>query len=68
MGRLGSLEVRLARTAAEAKRLVAAARDAGVVTAVTFNYRGNPLVQHARQAIADGLLGPEFAPKIYMRD
>ena len=48
----------LARTAADAKRLVDAARSAGVVTAVTFNYRGNPLVQHARQAIADGRIGP----------
>ena len=39
-------------TAAESKRLVEEARRAGVVTAVTFNYRGNPLVQQARQAIA----------------
>ena len=59
----------LARTAAEAKRLVAAARDAGVVTAVTFNYRGNPLVQHARQAIADGQIGPpRFVHGYYLQD
>ena len=59
----------LARTAAEAKRLVAAARDAGVVTAVTFNYRGNPLVQHARQAIADGEIGPpRFVHGYYLQD
>ena len=37
-------------TAAESKQLVDEARRAGVVTAVTFNYRGNPLVQQARSA------------------
>src|SRR3954453_9099527 len=41
----------LAMTAVQAKALVDEARRAGVVTAVTFNYRGNPLVQHARAAI-----------------
>ena len=51
----------LAMTAAQSKRLVDEARRAGVVTAVTFNYRGNPLVQHARQAIARGDIGtPQF--------
>ena len=44
-------------TAAESKRLVDEAKRAGVVTAVTFNYRGNPLVQQARQAIARGDIG-----------
>jgi len=59
----------LARTAAEAKQLVDAARRAGVVTAVTFNYRGNPLVQHARQAIADGQIGvPRFVHGYYLQD
>jgi predicted dehydrogenase len=59
----------LARTAAEARRLVDAARRAGVVTAVTFNYRGNPLVQHARQAIADGQIGaPRFVHGYYLQD
>jgi predicted dehydrogenase len=59
----------LARTAAEAKRLVEAARTAGVVTAVTFNYRGNPLVQHARQAIAAGDIGaPRFVHGYYLQD
>src|SRR3984893_7126621 len=38
----------LAMTAAEAKTLVDLASKAGVVHAVTFGYRGNPLVQHAR--------------------
>ena len=39
----------LAMTAAEAKQLLDAANKAGVVHAVTFNYRGNPLVQQARR-------------------
>ena len=44
----------LAMTAAEAKQLLDAATKAGIVHAVTFNYRGNPLVQQARHAIARG--------------
>ena len=59
----------LARTAFEAKQLVDAAHRAGVVAAVTFNYRGNPLVQHARQAIADGAIGaPRFVHGYYLQD
>ena len=38
----------LAVSAAEAHELWQAAEQAGVVHAVTFNYRGNPLVQQAR--------------------
>src|SRR5918994_1218593 len=37
----------LAMTAAESKKLVDEARQAGVVAAVTFHYRGNPLAQNA---------------------
>jgi predicted dehydrogenase len=47
----------LAATSAAARRLCAAAEQAGVVHAVTFNYRGNPLVQQARAMIAGGELG-----------
>src|SRR4030088_2670717 len=48
----------LATTAADARLLLDAANKAGVVHAVTFNYRGNPLVQQAREMIAAGELGP----------
>jgi predicted dehydrogenase len=59
----------LAMTAAQSKRLVDEARRAGVVTAVTFNYRGNPLVQHAREAIARGDIGtPRFLHGYYIQD
>ena len=59
----------LAMTAAEAKQLVAEAQRAEVVTAVTFNYRGNPLVQHARAAIARGDIGtPRFIHGHYLQD
>ena len=59
----------LAMTAAESKRLVDEASRAGVVTAVTFNYRGNPLVQHARQQIASGAIGtPRFVHGYYLQD
>ncbi len=59
----------LAMTVAESKRLVDEAKRAGVVTAVTFNYRGNPLVQHAREAIARGAIGaPRFVHGYYLQD
>src|SRR6266545_1338455 len=48
----------LAMTAHEARGLVDAATNAGVVHAVTFNYRGNPLVQQMREMIAAGEIGP----------
>src|SRR6476619_3769093 len=59
----------LAMTAAQSRKLVDEARRAGVVTAVTFNYRGNPLVQHARGAIARGDIGvPHFINGSYLQD
>ncbi len=48
----------LATTPAEARRLRDAAVRAGVIHAVTFNYRGNPLVQQARAMVAAGEIGP----------
>ena len=39
----------LATSADDARALWHSARDAGVVHAVTFNYRGNPLIQQARE-------------------
>ncbi len=38
-------------------RIEAAARRAGVITGVGYNYRWAPLVQHAKQLIGDGWLG-----------
>jgi predicted dehydrogenase len=59
----------LAMTAAEAKKLLDAANKAGIVHAVTFNYRGNPLVQQARHAIARGDIGkPHFLVGHYLQD
>src|SRR5205814_4594659 len=59
----------LAMSAAEAKRLWDAAEKAGVVHAVTFNYRGNPLVQQAREMIATGEVGPvHFVHGAYLQD
>jgi predicted dehydrogenase len=59
----------LAMTAAEAKKLVDQANKAGIVHAVTFNYRGNPLVQQARHAIARGDIGkPHFLVGYYFQD
>ena len=59
----------LAMTAADAKQLYEAARKAGVVHAVTFNYRGNPLVQQAREMIAGGELGRvHFVHGAYLQD
>src|SRR5262249_29150931 len=46
-----------------------AATKANVVHAVTFNYRGNPLVQHARHLVATGEVGtPTFVHGQYLQD
>ena len=59
----------LAMTAADAKKLYEAAEKAGVVHAVTFNYRGNPLVQQAREMVAGGELGRvHFVHGAYLQD
>jgi len=59
----------LAVSANDARSLVDAARKAGVVHAVTFNYRGNPLVQQARSMIAAGEIGePHFVHGAYLQD
>jgi predicted dehydrogenase len=59
----------LAMTADEARRLWEAASNAGVVHAVTFNYRGNPLVQQAREMIARDEIGPvHFVHGSYLQD
>lgn len=47
----------LASSAAEAQALWTAAVEAEIVHAVTFNYRGNPLVQQARAMVAGGDIG-----------
>jgi predicted dehydrogenase len=44
-------------TPEQTRRAAAAARDAGVITGVGYNYRWAPLVQYARRLIADGRLG-----------
>ena len=59
----------LAMNAGEARALWQQARAAGVVHAVTFNYRGNPLVQQARALIANGDIGrPHFVHGHYLQD
>ncbi len=47
----------LALTGTECRTLRDAAEAAGVVNAVTFNYRGNPLVQQARVMVDAGEIG-----------
>jgi predicted dehydrogenase len=59
----------LAMTSTDARRLLDAANGAGVVHAVTFNYRGNPLVQQAREMVAGGELGRlHFIHGAYLQD
>ena len=59
----------LAATAAQARELAEQAKRSQVVTAVTFNYRGNPLVQQARHTIAKGDIGtPTFLHGYYLQD
>ena len=59
----------LANTTAEARALYDAADAAGVFNAVTFNYRGNPLVQQARAMVANGDVGrPLLVHGRYLQD
>ena len=59
----------LASSADEARSLWHAAREAGVVHAVTFNYRGNPMVQQARSMVAAGEIGrPHYVHGAYLQD
>jgi predicted dehydrogenase len=59
----------LATTVADARLLLDAANKAGVVHAVTFNYRGNPLVQQAREMIANQEIGAvHFIHGAYLQD
>jgi len=48
----------LSDSAQHSRTLWDAARRAGVAHVVTFNYRGNPLVQQARSMVSAGELGP----------
>jgi predicted dehydrogenase len=47
----------LANDLGQAREMTLAARDAGVVAMINFNYRRVPAVQFARQLIAEGKLG-----------
>jgi predicted dehydrogenase len=59
----------LALSGDEARKLRDQAAKAGVFNAVTFGYRGNPLVQQARHAVATGKIGkPHFVHGYYIQD
>ncbi len=59
----------LAQSPAECAVLRDLAREAGVVNAVTFNYRGSAMVQEMRQRVADDALGePRFLHGHYLQD
>src|SRR5260370_26834542 len=59
----------LARNSAEGLKMRAAAVAAKVANVVTFNYRGNPLVQQARSMVASGECGQlSFVHGFYLQD
>lgn len=59
----------LGRNAAEGKQMRDAALASGLAHVVTFNYRGNPLVQQARETIARGETGDLcFIHGCYLQD
>jgi predicted dehydrogenase len=59
----------LALNADECRQLCDAAAKAGVVNAVTFNYRGNPLVQQMRAMLREQEIGrPVFTHGHYVQD
>jgi predicted dehydrogenase len=59
----------LAMNAEQCRQLHDAALQAGVAHVVTFNYRGNPLVQHARALVTQGEMGKvTFVHGQYLQD
>src|SRR5215469_14249655 len=59
----------LALNAGEGRKLRDAAVAANVAHVVTFNYRGNPLIQQARGMVARGEIGPlSFIHGYYLQD
>jgi predicted dehydrogenase len=59
----------LALNSADARKMLEAARAKGIVHAVTFNYRYNPLMQQARVMIQRGYLGEvHFVHGNYLQD
>ena len=51
------IEKPVGREAWETGEVAAAARTAGIVTSVGFNYRHAPAVEHVRELVAEGALG-----------
>ncbi|GAA1805885.1 Gfo/Idh/MocA family oxidoreductase [Brevibacterium celere] len=51
------IEKPVGRSAEETETVAQAADDAGIVTAVGFNYRNAPAIEYARRIIAEGQLG-----------
>ena len=51
------IEKPVGRDARETGEVAAAARAAGVVTSIGFNYRHAPAVEHVRELVAEGALG-----------
>ncbi|HTX00806.1 MAG TPA: Gfo/Idh/MocA family oxidoreductase [Acidimicrobiales bacterium] len=69
MGRHIWLEKPAGRNLAETTEIAEAARRAGVMTAVGFNYRWPPAVQRARELVAAGELGEVVhARSIFLND
>ncbi len=48
----------LCHTSEQARDLIAATNEAGIVFAVTYNYSGYPMVKQARHMVRAGVLGP----------
>lgn len=59
----------LALNAADALKMVEAAAKKGVINALTFNYRFNPLIQQARVMVSRGDIGPiHYVHGQYLQD
>jgi predicted dehydrogenase len=54
------------RSAADAAAIAAAVHEAGVMSAVGFNYRNAPAVEHARELVAAGRLGRLESVDVHM--
>jgi predicted dehydrogenase len=59
----------LANSLAEAREMLDAAREAGVIAVVNYNYRRVPAVQLAKKLVAEGTIGPiRHWRAVYLQD
>jgi len=68
-GKIVACEKPLAMNVAEARKMVACARQAGVASFTSFNYRRTPAISLARQIVEEGRIGRIYHIRVqYLQD